>query len=168
MVMGLQVNVEYGAELPADGDLDRDDIQKIVESVLAKHQEFGAVTVVLADDGVLRELNRTYRKIDAPTDVLSFNLDDDLVAADPDELPLGDVYISLERARQQAAEAGRPLQAEIEHLAVHGVLHLIGYEHDTDAGFREMIEEEEWFLSSNSVRSGVEANPVPGADSKGA
>jgi probable rRNA maturation factor len=85
------------------------------------------LTLVLSDDARLQELNRDYLGVDAPTDVLSFPADQ----TDPETgAPyLGDILISLPRAEQQAAEAGHPLETEVQLLAVHGILHLLGYDH---------------------------------------
>ena len=95
-------------------------------------QEAGAIanaeaTIVLSDDAHLRALNRQFLGIDAPTDVLSFPGGD----TDPDseELYLGDVIISLSRAQAQATAGGHPVQDELQLLVVHGVLHLLGYDH---------------------------------------
>ncbi len=86
-----------------------------------------ALTVVLAEDAKLRKLNRDYLGIDEATDVLSFPA----AETDPDSGAryLGDILISIPRARQQANQAGHPLQAELQLLVVHGVLHLLGYDH---------------------------------------
>lgn len=85
------------------------------------------VTVVLTDDDQVHALNRQYLEIDAPTDVLSFPAGE----TDPDsgELYLGDVIISYPRALAQAEAAGHPVEAELQLLVVHGVLHLLGYDH---------------------------------------
>jgi probable rRNA maturation factor len=87
---------------------------------------------MLTDDAALHELNRTYRGVDAPTDVLSFAQSEGGEFALPEgEAPhLGDVIISLDTARRQAAEYGLALQDEVSHLLVHGVLHLLGYGHE--------------------------------------
>jgi len=84
-------------------------------------------TIVLSDDAHLHDLNRQFLGIDAPTDVLSFPGGD--TDPDSDELYLGDVIISLSRAQAQAASGGHPVQDELQLLVVHGVLHLLGYDH---------------------------------------
>ncbi len=88
------------------------------------------LTVVLTDDEQLQDLNREFRDIDAPTDVLSFPSSE----ADPEtgRRYLGDVLISVQRAEEQAAAGGHPLEAEIQLLVVHGVLHLLGHDHAED------------------------------------
>lgn len=85
------------------------------------------LTLVLTDDAQLHELNRDYLGVDAPTDVLSFPADEE----DPETgiRYLGDILISVPRAKQQAEAAGHPLQAEAQLLVVHGVLHLLGHDH---------------------------------------
>ena len=88
------------------------------------------MTFVISDDEQLRSLNYQYRDIDAPTDVLSFPADFN----DPENNRpyLGDVVVSLPRAEFQAEEGGHSLMAELQLLAVHGVLHLLGYDHLED------------------------------------
>ena len=90
------------------------------------------LSVLLADDSAVRDLNRQYRHTDAPTDVLSFSQAEGEEFALPDgETPhLGDVVISIETARRQATEYGVALQDELAHLVVHGILHLLGYDHE--------------------------------------
>lgn len=85
------------------------------------------ITIVLTDDRQLHELNRDYLGVDAPTDVLSFPA----FESDPEtgSTYLGDILISIPRAAQQAEAAGHPVEAEVQLLIVHGVLHLLGYDH---------------------------------------
>ncbi len=89
------------------------------------------LTVVITNDVRIRELNRTYRDVDAPTDVLSFsNITDEVAVPGTDDSYLGDVIISYERAGEQAAALGHSVDEEIALLVVHGVLHLLGYDHE--------------------------------------
>jgi len=85
------------------------------------------ITIVLTDDAQLHELNRDYLGVDAPTDVLSFPADE----SDPETgaTYLGDILISIPRAAQQAQTGGHPVEAEVQLLVVHGVLHLLGHDH---------------------------------------
>jgi len=96
------------------------------------------VTVVLADDRTLRRLNRRFASLDRATDVLSFPAEAD--AAQRGARYLGDVVISVPRARRQAASGGPPVQAELSLLAVHGVLHLLGYNHARPLQRRRMAD----------------------------
>lgn len=92
----------------------------------------GAVTVALVSDARVRALNRRYRRTDAATDVLSFP------AGDPDAL--GDVVIATGVARRHAREAGHSLRTELRVLALHGLLHLLGYDHERDDGQMARLE----------------------------
>lgn len=85
------------------------------------------LSLVLTDDAQLRQLNRDYLGLDTPTDVLSFPSEQ----TDPEtgSRYLGDILISLPRAAAQAAAAGHPVEAELQLLVVHGVLHLLGHDH---------------------------------------
>jgi probable rRNA maturation factor len=85
------------------------------------------ITIVLTDDSQMHELNREYLGVDAPTDVLSFPSSE----SDPETgtTYLGDILISIPRAAQQALAGGHPLEAEVQLLVVHGVLHLLGHDH---------------------------------------
>lgn len=85
------------------------------------------VSLLLTDDREIHQLNRDYRGVDKPTDVLAFALDE--AGPVPVEISLGDVVISVERARAQAGSRRVTLDAELELLAVHGTLHLLGYDH---------------------------------------
>ena len=91
------------------------------------------VDITLVDDAAIHELNRTYRGIDRPTDVLSFDLDEgeEEPEVDDDEIEhlLGDVIISAPTAVRQGEEYGHGLEREMTYLAVHGMLHLLGYDH---------------------------------------
>ena len=88
------------------------------------------LSIVLCDDPYIQQLNRQHRQIDRPTDVLSFAMQegDGLLA---DDNVLGDLVISIETAQRQADELGHPLTHELRVLLVHGLLHLLGYDHET-------------------------------------
>ena len=98
-----------------------------MQAALTHQSADGDLTVVLTDDARLQTLNRDYLGIDAPTDVLSFPASE----TDPETGAryLGDILISIPRADAQAKAAGHPLEAEVQLLVAHGVLHLLGYDH---------------------------------------
>ncbi|HTP00629.1 MAG TPA: rRNA maturation RNase YbeY [Anaerolineales bacterium] len=104
-------------------------LQRAARAALANQSMDGDLSIVLTDDARLRQLNREYLGIDAPTDVLSFPASE----TDPESggSYLGDILISVPRARQQAGAAGHPLASEVQLLVVHGVLHLLGHDHAT-------------------------------------
>jgi probable rRNA maturation factor len=91
----------------------------------------GQVTVLLTTDAAIRDLNRRFRRQDSATDVLSFASTNP--ASGPEEIA-GDLAISVETARKQAAEQGHALTCELKVLILHGLLHLAGYDHETDSG----------------------------------
>lgn len=99
------------------------------------------LSLAFVGDAEIRRLNRTFRKKDKPTDVLSFPLRER--AADG-KFYLGDIIISLPTARRQAAEIGHPLERELEYLAIHGFLHLLGYEHDEGHEEEEALMREKY------------------------
>lgn len=102
-------------------------VTNAASQTLILEESAGDVTIVLADDAQLRELNRQYLDVDAPTDVLSFPSGE----VDPESgaAYLGDVILSMPRAQAQATAGGHTLEAEVQLLVVHGVLHLLGYDH---------------------------------------
>ena len=103
----------------AQAALDRQRLKRRVE-----------LTIVITGNAQLRSLNRAFRQVDAPTDVLSFATG---VQPRPDTIYLGDVIISYPQAREQARVGGHPVGAELQLLVVHGVLHLLGHDHYTVA-----------------------------------
>lgn len=145
--------MEYVVEVQTDVETDGVDTSAL-EQLAARALEAEAVTrpselsIVLTDDAAVRELNRTYRGVDAPTDVLSFAQSEGGEFALPEgEAPhLGDVIISLGTARRQAAEYGLALQDEVSHLLVHGVLHLLGYDHEQPQDAQNMRAHEDAIL----------------------
>jgi probable rRNA maturation factor len=105
-----------------------------------------ALSLSLVNDETIRSLNREYRGHDRPTDVLSFPLEHAPQATIPEPL-LGDVVISVETARRQAADYDAPLQREIYRLLIHGLLHLKGHDH-VAASERRVMEREERRLAA--------------------
>ncbi len=105
-----------------------------------------ALSIVINGDAHLQTLNRQYLGIDAPTDVLSVPSNE----TDPDsgDIYLGDILISYPRAQAQAQSGGHPLQDELQLLAVHGVLHLLGYDHDQEDDKSQM-----WSLQAQILKS---------------
>ena len=92
----------------------------------------GGLTIVITDDEQLRRFNNQYRGLDEVTDVLSFGAEN--ASGEEDSDYLGDILISYQRATAQAEDNGHSIEHELELLTVHGVLHLMGYEHATDDG----------------------------------
>ena len=108
-------------------------LRRVLRGAAAILRVGGGVCVVLAGDGLLRRLNRDYRGKDRPTDVLSF-------PGDGGESGLGDVVISVATAERNARGLGRTLLQELDVLALHGFLHVLGYDHETDDGTMDRLE----------------------------
>jgi len=107
----------------------------------APFEKRAELSVVLTGDPQVRRLNREFRKKDKTTDVLSFPLLEGkkLNAGEKGRVPLGDVVISVPQARRQAAEQGKKFSQELALLLVHGILHLLGYDHGTKAQEKKMF-----------------------------
>lgn len=121
-------------------------VQAAAEAALAVLQ-VGPVelSLLLCDDAVMRPMNRDWRGLDAPTDVLSFAMDEGEALALPPGMarPLGDLVISVETAARQARELGHDLPAELRVLVVHGLLHLLGHDHEDDLERAQAMRREE-------------------------
>lgn len=129
--MSIESSSNVEIEGPFAASVSQKWLQGIVQATLdAEGHDSVACTLVITDDEVLRSLNRDYLGNDMPTDVLSFGGESpDFVSAPDAEPYLGDVIISYPRALAQAETAGHPVEAELALLTVHGVLHLLGYDH---------------------------------------
>jgi probable rRNA maturation factor len=151
----LVLNYDVGEEF--DAEVDRALIEQVVRRALTAAGASGPVevSVVVTDDSTVQQLNRDYRGVDAPTDVLSFSQTEVLTDAG-EQFPtvpgearlLGDVVISGDRVRAQAAEYGHSQRRELAYLTVHGLLHLLGYDHETDPERQVMRRAEENALES--------------------
>ncbi|HHY46773.1 MAG TPA: rRNA maturation RNase YbeY [Firmicutes bacterium] len=152
--MPVLISYERQDALLSDRELDM--IEKIIEKGLSlAGYDPGAieVSVALVDDEKIRQLNRDFRGIDAPTDVLSFPMDDPRepgALKGPGDAPLllGDIVVSLETARRQGDEFGHGLSREVGYLVAHGLLHLLGYDHEDPRDKAKMREAEERLLSA--------------------
>lgn len=133
------------------------EIAKTLEEVCAyaahdelKHNDF-ELTVTITDNEQIHQLNREYRGVDSATDVLSFPLwdrsEEPFINPENNCIMLGDIIISLERAREQAEEYGHSIKRECSYLCVHGVMHLLGYDHIEEADKKVMRAREEEILT---------------------
>lgn len=113
------------------------------------HPSAGRSQLIVTDDAHIQQLNAAHRGLDAPTDVLSFELDPGPVPVP--ELVCGEVYISVERARAQADEQDVPLIEELSRLFVHGLLHLAGFVHDTPGQLKHMEAETDRLLLASGL-----------------
>jgi probable rRNA maturation factor len=146
----LKVFTEGETSLPYSGIT-----KKFILSISGKVLELTetdnvSISVILTDNQVIHEINREYRGKDKSTDVISFAYRDEPFPS-PGNLveELGDVYISLEKAGEQAAEYEVDLKAEVKRLIVHGILHLLGYDHERSAEDEKIMQElEEKLITS--------------------
>lgn len=132
---------------------DVDDLLSLIEQVvtvglkvLAIDDE-GEVSITLVDNAMIQELNRTYRGKDQPTDVLSFPQDDQDFGDLSIGRMLGDIVISLERANEQAVDYNHSFSREVGYLTAHGLLHLAGYDHQTQEDKALMRKKEEEIMT---------------------
>ena len=125
--------------------------EKVAELYGLKNAE---VSVTLTDDEHIHKLNREYRGVDRPTDVLSFALtesDEPTVEGGPETEILGDLILSVERVAAQAEEYGHSLKRETAFLTVHGMLHLLGYDHIEDEDREEMEAEQRTVMDALGI-----------------
>jgi probable rRNA maturation factor len=123
-------------------ELDGKTYQLFLTKVFAAVPEISdkSVTVALISDRRMKELNNFFRGKNLTTDVLSFPHESDTFAEAEEKDFLGDIVISAEQAERQAKENGLTLENEIQQLILHGVLHLCGYDHETDSGEMNRLE----------------------------
>lgn len=138
-------------------------VEKVVESVLnyEECEEEYEVSISFVDNEEMRSLNSEYRGIDTETDVLSFPMlefseeefeeeDEDAEYID-EEIALGDIVISMEKALEQSEEYGHSFNRELAFLLVHGMLHLLGYDHEDETAEKEMFDKQETILKEMNL-----------------
>lgn len=144
--------VEVHVDESLQAQVDLEPMRRAALEVLRRQRiEAGCeLAVMVTGDEAVQVLNRRHRGVDAPTDVLAFADDACEPFVDAPEGPryLGDIVISLDRAKAQAAEAGQPVLAELQLLVVHGVLHLLGYDDQSDGPRAKM-----WAAQSEVLRA---------------
>jgi probable rRNA maturation factor len=149
----IYFNLNEKLEIPFQTGL----LEKAAQTVLEELSEDkdADVTIAIEDDEQLRSLNEQFLGINTPTDVLSFPSDE--VDPDSGNLYLGDIIISLPRAAQQAQIAGHPVINEMQLLVIHGMLHLLGFDHITSE-----LKDEMWAKQANFLEKlGVEIKKLP-------
>ena len=108
--------------------------------------------VILVDEEKIHELNKEYRGIDRPTDVITFALEDTVDIVNEDFRLLGDINICLEKVYEQAEEYGHSVLRELSFLTVHGFLHLLGYDHMTEEDEKVMFKRQEEILDGFGIK----------------
>lgn len=125
---------------------DSKEIKKILTSLFKTVEEKLSVEIIIVDNLMIQNLNKTYRNIDKATDVLSFPNDDEQIKS------LGDIFISIEKAYEQALDLNHSFDREIGFLAVHGYLHLKGYDHHQDSDEAIMVKLQEEILEKANLK----------------
>lgn len=130
-----------------------DEVRKVVEFAL-KYQNINSAifNIIIVDEETIRKLNKDYRNKDSVTDVISFALEDDKTFIKSDVRVLGDIYICLKRAKDQAKEYGHSFLRELSFLTVHGLLHLLGYDHMKKEDEKIMFELQERILNEYGIK----------------
>ncbi len=108
--------------------------------------------VIIVNNDEIHSLNKEYRGVDRPTDVISFALEDDDTFIPLEERVLGDIYISIDKAKEQASAYGHSLLRELCFLTIHGILHLLGYDHMNEEEEKEMFTLQERVLESYGIK----------------
>ena len=136
-------------------------VERTADAVLSFQATGGDISVLLADDPAVHDLNARFRGKDQPTNVLSFP------APESAQPHLGDIALAYGVCAREAAAQGKPLAHHLMHLTAHGVLHLLGYDHETDAEAEEMEGMERAILATLGVPDPYaepDAHPGPGLD----
>ena len=145
----MNLDIKIQIDDPFVANINKALLEKTAYTTLATNKECNSfeLGIVITDDENIHRINKEYRGIDAPTDVISFALlegENDFVMPPDDTLHLGEVIISYPRVVDQAQEQKHPIEREMTWLVVHGVLHLLGHDHETDTDRKAMqaIEKE--------------------------
>ena len=134
---------------------------KLIEKVISEALRYEGVndntevSVTIVDNEEIRKINNKFRNIDRATDVLSFTLidfDNESLPDDGSKIYLGDIIISIERAKEQAKEYGHSIDREIGFLTAHSMLHLLGYDHMVPEEEKEMFAKQEEILNNLGLR----------------
>ena len=136
-----------------DDFLYKDIIEKVVNKALETEKvENASCSIIIVDNAYIQKLNKEYRGIDRITDVISFALEDDKSMVIPNDIRLlGDIYISFDKAKEQAKDYGHSIERELCFLAVHGIYHLLGYNHETKEEAEIMFKKQEEVLMEYGI-----------------
>ena len=163
MAMNIALRIDSGAwenEVPdIDSIIDRAAVCAWENGNVGEYElpvEQAEISVLLTDDSAVQELNKTYRGMDKPTNVLSFAALDDEDEPIVDPMLLGDIVVAFETTKREAEEQKISIKDHLFHLIVHGVLHLIGYDHIEDGDAAEMESLEIKILAQNGLENPYE------------
>lgn len=146
------MNIEVFNETGSNLDKELNELKALLQNVCQDEKlDSGEFNVIIVDSNKIRELNKEYRNIDRVTDVISFALEDDDTFNLEDYRVLGDIYICLEQALKQAEDYGHSFKRELSFLAIHGLLHLLGYDHMSEEEEKIMFKKQEEVLSHYGI-----------------
>lgn len=129
-----------------------DEVEKFIDfSLNYLKLENVMFNVIIVDNEEIHKINKEYRNIDRPTDVISFALEDDKSFVEIEQRVLGDIYISIDKAIEQSIEYGHSLLRELCFLTIHGILHLLGYDHMEPEDEKIMFDLQERILKEYGV-----------------
>lgn len=133
-------------------NIDIEDLKKVILFALEHESVCNAImNVIIIDNEKIHKINKEYRGIDRPTDVISFALEDDKSFVDTDFRVLGDIYISIDKVHEQAKAYGHSFRRELSFLTVHGILHLLGYDHMKEDEEKIMFGKQEEILNELGI-----------------
>lgn len=146
MKLKYEINDNYGV------DFKYDYLKKVIKRTL-KHEkiENAYFSIIFVNNEEIKALNKEYRGIDKVTDVISFALEDNEDLINNDTRVLGDIYICIPRALEQAENYGHSIKRELAFLTVHGLLHLLGYDHMEKEEEKEMFALQELILNEEGI-----------------
>lgn len=128
-------------------------IKELLEfSVTKENLDNVEFNVIIVDNEKIHELNKSYRFIDRPTDVITFALEDNKDFVLEGNRVLGDIYISIDKVREQSKEYGHSFIRELSFLSIHGFLHLLGYDHMNEKDEKEMFNRQELILNEFGIK----------------
>lgn len=151
------LEIDFMDETESLGQKELDFVRKILEHAAKQEKVTGSeVSVTFVTNEMIRDINREYRGKDQPTDVISFAMEEmgegeTAIIGSQEPRMLGDIIISLDRTKEQAADFGHSFERELGFLAVHGFLHLLGYDHMTEEDEKKMFSRQEEILVSLGI-----------------
>lgn len=140
------IELDFTTQFPGFDDYEKKYISLTKKTLKMLGYKFSPIiSVTFTDNRYIHEINKEYRHIDRPTDVISFAFLDDIenkeqIFKSKDVIALGDIYISVDKAKEQAKEYGHSLIRELKFLYVHGLLHLLGYDHMNEEDEKVMFK----------------------------
>ena len=133
-------------------EIDLDDLKRVINYTLEEEKVDNAfMNVIITSNDKIHKINKEYRGIDRPTDVISFALEDDKTFVSTEFRVLGDIYISIDKVHEQANLYSHSFRRELSFLTVHGILHLLGYDHMKPEDEKAMFSKQDEILENLNI-----------------